>query len=404
MPVHMEGVDHQPGVELLHGLLDEIVWLDRSPFLAASAAAPGMPHVTTLPPGTVPRLPEGVKRAAVAFAPEHGPAARATATGAGLALLAPDPAVTALASDKIDSLPLFGEAGVSTPDHLVVPASGRADASSYRRPHWRAAVVQRRENNLVGRGTRHAGDREELRACMEEWPDRELRVTERLDGWPLTASGCVFADRTLISGLSYQVVGVPGLAPGWGTHCGNQLPGPNDLPGGTHRRVTRAARAIGEVLRSRGFRGVFGIDLVLTVPEHRVVAIEINPRFQTVVSLIQCGERQAGLLPALGAHVLALRGVRGLPVRTAEPPADRWGQFVVHAMRDGPAPVLPSPGRYRLTVDGHLSGPSELGAGLPDLGPDEALVWVQTPVGQPVREGDELLLVQLPGPVVDPHP
>ncbi|NYI07176.1 ATP-grasp domain-containing protein [Allostreptomyces psammosilenae] len=406
LSARLEGVAHDEGAKLLRGLVDEIHWLDRSPFLSASATDPALPPIvhalTTEQLGATatrhvrarPRpRPDGRRRVGVAFAPEHGTAARAWATARRLPLLAADPAVTARAADKIDALAIFRASGVPTPEYLLVPAHGRAGAAAYWPPRWAAAVVQLRENNLTGRGTRLARDPGELQDLLDRWPGAELRVGEYVDGLPLTVSACVIGDRVVVSAVSRQLVGVPGLTEDWGAHCGNQLLGAADLPGAAYQGVRESARRVGEELRDRGYRGVFGLDLLLAADE-RVLAVEINPRFQTVVSLVQRAEREAGLLPTLGLHVLACL-LPSVPVRTVTVALGPLSQLVTHAARAETAVALPRPGRYRLTDGGPLTGPAPVGAGLADLAPGEALVWAQSPPGGPVRPGDELLLVQL---------
>ncbi|RKN08345.1 ATP-grasp domain-containing protein [Streptomyces radicis] len=406
VPTRIEGVAHDEGAKLLRELVDEIHWFDRSPFLSASAAAPDLPPVLPTTPalsGDPVGRRGGARRVGVAFAPEHGTAARDWAAGRGLPLLAADAAVTALAGDKIHATGIFRAAGVQTPETLVVPAKGRAPAASYWPAHWPAAVVQRRANNLTGRGTWPARDRDELARRLARVPDEELRVSRLVEGPSLTVSACVAGDRVAVSAVSRQLVGVPELTPHWGGHCGNQLLGADDLPGAAYERAREAARAVGEELRLRGYRGVFGLDLVVDGAD-RVLAVEINPRFQTVVSLVQRAERAAGLLPSLALHVLACL-LPSVPVRTAAVAMPSLAQLVSCARDGGGREVvdsLPAPGRYRLADDGSARGPGPGGDGLTDLAPGEALVWWQGRPGGPVAPGDELLLTQLAEPVTPP--
>ncbi|MFJ7242909.1 ATP-grasp domain-containing protein [Streptomyces olivaceus] len=406
-PVTLEGVDAGDGAAHLERLADEIVFLDRSAFLPASYRPatglvrhePVSPLLTAPPTRPSPR--SGPRTMAVAFAPEHGDHARIWAREHGCPLLAPPAVITALASDKIKSMRLLAEAGVAVPDHVVIPAQRAAHAVPWP-DGWDAAVLQRRENNLAGRGTVRVTDPADLAAALEEWAGHALRLSRLVDGLPLTVSACAGADRTVVSAVSHQLVGLPGLTPGWGTHCGNQLLDDSDLGAAVLYRVRETARAVGNVLRLHGFRGAFGLDLVLDGATP--VVVEINPRFQTVASLAQAAEAAAGLLPLLGLHVLACL-LPGLPpVRQVTRPVPRLGQMIVHARRPGHVTSLPCPGHYRLTDEGPLEllAPFErtgafVEAGLPVPLPQQdagtAQLWPHASPG-PVLPGDELVLVQ----------
>ncbi|MGD9485868.1 ATP-grasp domain-containing protein [Streptomyces sp. TRM70308] len=407
-PVTLEGVALDEGTAHLERLADEIVFLDRSAFLPASCRpATGLVrHVPVSPLLTAPPPPQPAHRAggrtvAVAFAPEHGDHATAWTRRHGIPLLAPPAGITARASDKIRSLELLAEAGVAVPEHVVIPAERQPSAAHWP-DGWDAAVLQRRENNLAGRGTVRVDAPEALPAALDAWAGHTLRLSRLVPGLPLTVSACAGADRTVVSAVSHQLVGLPELTPGWGTHCGNQLLDDSDLPAPLLARVRETARAVGDVLRRHGFRGVFGLDLV--VGDGVPLVVEINPRFQTVASLAQAAETAAGLLPLLGLHVLACLLPELPPARARTGPVPRLGQLVVHARRPGHVVRLPRPGHYRLTEEGPLEllepldragafDETALPVPLPQQEAGTALLWPHASPG-PVLPGDELALVQ----------
>ncbi|MEU3354602.1 pyridoxal-dependent decarboxylase [Streptomyces sp. NPDC037389] len=406
----IEGVAARTGLRLLAGLVDEVVWLDHCPAVSASfqPAPAWLRHEPVSawqplpePPADRRPCPPGPRRVCVSFAPEHGDNARSWARTHGYRLLAPDAGVTAWAADKISATRLFAEAGVPVPPFLVIPATGREPAEAYWSGRWRRAVAQRAENNLIGRGTVLVDGPSGLRARLDAWPDEPVKLSRFAPGISLTVTACAGPDRTVVSAVSHQLVGLPELAASWGAHCGNQLVGPDDLPEGLYGQARAAAYQVGEVLRGRGFRGVFGLDLV--EEGGRLLAVEVNPRFQTVVSLVQAAEGAAGLLPSLGLHVLSFL-LPALPPPAAGrlPPGPRHSQLVVHARTDAVVRRPPPTGRYRRdghVVTGPLHGPPVV-SGLTD---DEALWWAVADSG-PVTAGQELALVQLPGPVAGLRP
>ncbi|PSJ28311.1 hypothetical protein B7P34_13105 [Streptosporangium nondiastaticum] len=406
----IEGIDARAGLRLLAGLVDEVVWLDHCPAVSASFQPPpawlrhepvsAWQPLPEPPPGLRP-CPPDPRRVCVSFAPEHGDNARTWARTHGYRLLAPDAGVTAWAADKISATRLFAEAGVPVPPFLVIPATDREPAEAYWSGRWPRAVAQRAENNLIGRGTVLVDGPSGLQACLDAWPDEPVKLSRFAPGISLTVTACAGPDRTVVSAVSHQLVGLPELAASWGAHCGNQLVGPDDLPEELYGQARAAAYRVGEVLRGRGFRGAFGLDLV--EEDGRLRAVEVNPRFQTVVSLVHAAEGAAGLLPTLGLHVLSFL-LPALPPPAARqlPPGVRHSQLVVHARTDTVVRRLPPTGRYRRddrAVSGPLHGPPVVSR----TAGDEALWWAVARSG-PVAAGQELALVQFPGPVAALQP
>ncbi|ROP41736.1 ATP-grasp domain-containing protein [Saccharothrix texasensis] len=395
------GVAAGPGSAALAAAVDEVVWYDRSAFITA-ACGPAIPGLTYRPRprhATGPAVghdgrPGAGRRVSVTFAPEDDGAARPWEHDPAARLLAPPRPVAEWAADKINAVSVFRAAGARTPPSVVLPAGATTvpgEVSGWLRDG--PVVLQRRANNLIGRGTRLVRAEEELAEAAASWSGEPLKVSRHVPGLPITVSGCVGRDVTVVSGVSHQLVGIAELGAGWGTHCGNQLLGDADVPAGSAARARSACHAVGERLRARGFLGAFGIDAVLD-RDGRVWAIEINPRFQTVVSLVHAVEVGRGLLPLLGVHVLA--GLAPLtPVLAAgdrDPSAPPFSQLVAHFADTGRARGVPETGCYRMVAPGDVRRVAD--RALSRLGPDEALVWAHAAEGDPVGPGDEAVLVQ----------
>jgi hypothetical protein len=388
----LSGVPLDEGVELLRQHAPHLTWQDRSPFLGA-VATPVIPwlrfahrdHRREADLG-LPAEAQALQGLGVSFAPEDGIGAHVWAAEAGLRLLAADPAAVATAADKITSLDLFASAGVNTPRTWVVDGD-LPDAATD------SLVVQRRANNLTGKGTRLVTTPEQLDDVLREWTGETLRVSAHVSGLTVTVSGCVTRHGTVVSALSHQLVGIPALTPYWGAHCGNQLIADDALPPGAAARCREVCALVGDRLGELGFLGAFGLDLLVT-PDATVLAIEINPRFQTVVSLVQAQERAAGLLPTLGTHTLAAL-LPSLPVEEVRTPHLGLSQLVITADRTGVLRERAEAGVHRLEACRlHHQGEGDLLA----LRPGEALLWAHAHPGDLVRPGEELLLLQLPGP------
>jgi hypothetical protein len=392
------GVSHELGYRLLSGYTTEVWWLARSRFLCAGceAAVPGLRFHrigdvgSDLPPATGSRVVIGFQASddLFAWASEHG-----------ATVVMPAPALTRRLSDKTQLAALAAESGVPVPRSVVGRRIGPQDADElWRRLGASRAVVQLSENDLTGAGTRYVDGPRPLAECLGSWTGRDVKLAEYVTGIPLTVSGIVLPGVVTASGISYQLVGYERLTSQWGGHCGNQLLDDALLPPRVGQCCRDACRRIGQVLGTRGVLGRFGLDLLAT--ETGVVVLELNPRVQSVTSLLNAAEVAAGLLPSPGLHVLAFV--------SDEPPAlveDRftvptYGQLVRSSRAAGRTEALPASGVYELAGSGRCRWVGQVDHPLGTLHDDQALVWAMTSLGTTVRQNDRVYLVQTPVPIV----
>jgi ATP-grasp domain-containing protein len=366
----LAGVPLPVGQALLRGARTQLWWFARSMYLCAGSRE-ALPELGFQPSGGPGRLPPAPALAAGAAEAAGGARAvfgfrcdaamRAWAARHGAALAMPAPAVTARLGDKTYLPHLAKDAGVAVPRCVIRRAVSGGDAA----PMWRElrrdrAVAQLAGNDLTGAGTRAIGSAAELATCLREWAGSDVKLAEYVTGVPLTASGVVTADSVVVSGISYQLVGYPALTPRWGAHCGNQLAGDGELPPGAGARCRQVCLRVGETLAKAGFRGMYGIDVIVTGTD--VVVIELNPRVQSVTSLLNSAELAAGLLPSPLLHALSFVSGHPAPPAVAGGPLPRYGQMVVSSAVPGTVAALPGPGVYQLQpAGGPASGPAGRG-------------------------------------------
>jgi hypothetical protein len=272
----------------------------------------------------------------------------------------------------------------------VVEAAGPADAGAV----WdafggTALVVQRTPNNLTGTGTAMVHDVTGLGSVLRSWAGQRLKVSEFIHGTDLTVSGCVGPAHTLLSGVSHQLVGIPEVTPTWGAHCGNQLLDSADGWGSAIGQCQRIAELVGDRLRERGFLGLFGLDLIVG-EDGTVRLLELNPRIQSVTSLLNHVEADAGLLPLPGAHLLALLGVEVPVVDIEVPRVPALSQLVVTAHEAHRVGAVPAEGRYR--VEGTRTRLTHPGCAGPPPAPDEVLVWRFARPGDQIKADDRIFV------------
>jgi ATP-grasp domain len=380
----------------------------RSPFLFAACFA-AFPHVRFSRVGeSAPSTSPGDDAVAVAFFPDAE--TTAWANDVGVRLLLPPRRLAEAAADKIGLIDVARAAGVSTPRCRVVLRHDFVDIDRCRRLiddlGSDNVVAQLPMDNTTGAGTRFVHGAAELHRCLEAWRGRDIRVSVQVSGTPLTISGCVLPHQVVVSGLSHQLVGYPALTAIKGAHCGNQLLADEDLPAGASEECLRAGQALGEQLRRIGFRGMFGVDCLLS--GDNLLAIEINPRIQSVSSLLGFAELRSGLLPMPLTHVFGYLHADVVSLETGGP-VPPFSQVVIYAPASSTTlPEMIPEGRCRLCEDGSIvalssSTPGELSdpALTEDLGPDEAVVWPFAAEGEIVPAGGKLAVVQFGGRVAE---
>jgi hypothetical protein len=378
----------------------EILWLGRSRFLWAGCerAVPGS-SVSVIGTSTGARQPEARRRVAIGFEADADTREWAARCGADL-LMAPH-ATTVAVGDKTVLPGILRAADVAGIDAATFGEDDPIDTQIVRARFGDVTlVVQRAENNLTGTGTALVRSDHELAQVLANWRGHRLKVARHVDGVPLTVSGCVGRNSTIVTGLSRQLVGVPRLTSVWGAHCGNALLDPADLPVDTFALCTEACRRVGDELRQRGFLGAFGLDL-LQLPNGRVVVVEINPRVQSVTSLISVAELESGFLPVPAVQILSFLG-EASPVTLMQWPGriPPLQQVVLYARRRGRLTSCPVAGSYALEDCKAVRVSDQMD--LARLDDHSILLWPFAAPGD-VEDTARLCVMQGRHPLVEPH-
>lgn len=376
----------------LRGLDADVLWLGRSGFLWAGCED-AVPNSRVSVIGSAPDPPAriaGRRRVAIGFEADAATSDWAARCGADL-LMPPHP-ITEAVGDKTALPDILRAADVTGIESITYRENEHVDPHAVRQTlGYAPLVVQRAENNLTGTGTVLVRDDAELARALAAWRGRRLKVTQYMTGTSLTISGCVGRTATIVSAISRQLVGVPQLTAVWAAHCGNALVDPADLAADTLARCTDACARVGDELRHRGFYGAFGLDL-LHLPNGSVVVVEINPRVQSVTSLISIAEVESGILPVPAAHVLSLLDdAAGATVTTWPGRIAPLQQLVLYARRSGRLLRCPNAGAYALRCDEAIRVDDTLN--LRRLDDGQVLLW-QFAVPGNIEESTRLCVVQ----------
>lgn len=193
------------------------------------------------------------------------------ATEKNLQLLNPSAALANSVEEKISQLDWLHELVSFLPEHSIRACKELTyDGVPY--------IIQFNHAHS-GEGTRYIESAESLKDVREKFPNRPVRVTSFVEGAVYTVNAVVHAGGVLVSSPSYQITGVAPFTDHAFTTVGNDW-------GLAHRllseeqqaTIAKMASSIGKKLQHDGWKGLFGIDIVVEASTGTVYLIEINAR------------------------------------------------------------------------------------------------------------------------------
>jgi hypothetical protein len=167
----------------------------------------------------------------------------------------------------------------------------------------------------TGGGTMRLESKEQLDQLQTQFPNRPVRLTEFVTGPMLTSNNVVWGDIVLVGNISYQITGLPPFTDRPFATIGNDWGLPYKLLNSSlKQQYLDMAQAVGRKLASNGWKGLFGIDVVLEEATQKLYLIEINarqPASTTYESQLQ--EKQQAFnsehTTTFEAHLTSLLGV-----------------------------------------------------------------------------------------------
>ncbi len=150
-----------------------------------------------------------------------------------------------------------------------------------------------------------------IRSLKKYSSGRSVVVSKFVDGQPASIQVCVTKYGVFSSGVQKQLVDSKYLTNpsmhGSTRWCGGELGG--DWTDIVQLKAQEIASVIGAELGSHGYKGIFGVDLIIT-PENEVFAIEINARLTGFSHLLSDLQMMQGKIPFLLLHILELANVQ----------------------------------------------------------------------------------------------
>lgn len=136
----------------------------------------------------------------------------------------------------------------------------------------------------------------------------QVKVSEFINGLPLTVNACATKFGTVIGAPCYQITGEKICTNSSGTTCGNDWEIFNKKLKVTYRSIAEITRSVGDYLSTAGYKGVFGLDLIFEPVTGKIYLIECNPRLVASMPMATKLEIQAGKIPLLALHILEFLG------------------------------------------------------------------------------------------------
>ena len=195
---------------------------------------------------------------------------------------------------------------------------------------------------LIQWNTGHSGDgtvliqtEAELQTVKEKFPDREGRISKKIEGLTFTNNNIVNEEDILIGNISFQITGLSPFTKNEFSTIGNDfgLAG-KILTAEQIEGYKKIAKLVGEKLQKENYKGCFGLDLILEKETGKWFLIEINARQTSSVNLeswLQTQNEDAIDKTTFGGHLTSLLG-RNLNTELTK--INHGGQIILRNQQD----------------------------------------------------------------------
>jgi hypothetical protein len=201
---------------------------------------------------------------------------------------------------KISQFNLLANANIKFPK-TVISKIGETTYSSLQFQLGSEFVLQFNRGHS-GEGTIFIDSEAQYNELVDMFPNREVRIAEKIKGSAWTLNACVTKYGIAMGGLSYQVTGIPLLTQHKGGTVGNDWASSKQLSDDVITSFKEQTEKIGLIMADHGYKGLFGIDLILT-PDNEIVIIEVNARQTASVSMHNKLMLKDNLIPLSKLHL-----------------------------------------------------------------------------------------------------
>jgi len=167
----------------------------------------------------------------------------------------------------------------------------------------------------TGGGTLFINNKTKLKNLAAKFPRREVRISRYIDGPVFTNNNVVWGNTTLIGNLNFQITGLFPFTDNRFATIGNDWALPTKLLSDKQiKRYKQIVTEVGKKLSRQGWKGLFGVDIIMDEKNGRLYLLEINarqPASTTFESRLQTSNFKLQTTDAttFEAHIASLLGV-----------------------------------------------------------------------------------------------
>lgn len=324
-----------------------------------------------------------------------------------LILAAPPSDVVGWFDDKFVVFQELGNAGIAQP-RGVVERFGQTPYLELRNKLGSPLVIKL-QRSASGTGCFIVREERQFERLSSKLKGKQVLVTEFISGLSYNIHGIILGERILFSQPSIQLVGLDECTNRTEVYVGNDFAAMAQVAPATVEAVQKSAMRVGYWMMSKGYQGIFGIDMV---GDSEMFPVDINPRFQGSTWLLTQIEMANGHIPMSLMHVLNFvdiepystnlsRLLPNLPLFRVGP---FWGaKLILHSLENSRRTVRRSinPGVYH--IKGSQIEFARPGALLSDCtAEDEFIITGGVPtIGTVVEPGASLLKIVSPRSLID---
>ncbi|BCX14026.1 MAG: hypothetical protein KatS3mg085_558 [Candidatus Dojkabacteria bacterium] len=185
-------------------------------------------------------------------------------------VLNPNPSFSKIFEDKIKATKFLESAKVKFPKFKITTL----DIDSIKSFPAQKMVIQLPKGH-TGVGTLILDKSDNIAEKIKNLKGSLVKISEFIDGIPMTINGCITNNGVFVSGVQYQITGIPEACSNEATTVGNDWGLGYKIYKNHKNEIIRNIQKIGEAMRKIGFYGLFGVDFILN---NDVWIIEINAR------------------------------------------------------------------------------------------------------------------------------
>ncbi|TSC84885.1 MAG: Uncharacterized protein G01um101413_269 [Parcubacteria group bacterium Gr01-1014_13] len=179
--------------------------------------------------------------------------------------------------------------------------------------HWGGkSFILQFNHSHTGSGTFFIDSDKKLSDLKAKFSKREVRITDFIKGPVFTNNNAVWGNKILTGNISYQITGLSPFTDNKFATIGNDWALPHKILSKKQiLQYKKIASEVGKKLSKDGWKGLYGVDIIVNDKSGQIYLLEINarqPASTTCESLLQKLSRKSGV-STFEAHLASLLGL-----------------------------------------------------------------------------------------------